>query len=196
MNKIIIKPHKLNVLQNIVINSLLLGMNVILWIIMVKKKCFFNAFFYLLVALVIIVLIIDFKFFVASMRNILMTEKGCQISVLWYKKLYTWKELQTKRIVMYEYTELKKSYKYCLELCKKKIDPLKVLPNSYCQDLHPFSFVFIYFGEKEKLNFVERNVEERGGSFLYVANEWNFVEQLREWGVELEEITVKISGRK
>ena len=70
------------------------------------------------------------------------------------------------------------------------------MPNSYCQDLHPFSFVFIYFGEKEKLNFVERNVEERGGSFLYVANEWNFVEQLREWGVELEEITVKISGRK
>ncbi len=46
------------------------------------------------------------------------------------------------------------------------------------------------------MNFTERNVEERGGSFLYVADERNLVEQLREWGIELEEITVKISGRK
>ena len=52
----------------------------------------------------------------------------------------------------------------------------------------------MYFGEKEKLNSIEKEVAS--GVDSYVTEKSDFIPQLREWGVELEEITVKISGRK
>ena len=132
--------------------------------------------------------------FVSFMRTFTFTKEGCQISVLWIKKMYTWSELQTKRVVIYEYTRQEKMYKSCLELYKKKIKPLKVTPSTYCMYLHPFSFIYVYFGKKSELNFMAKSIEESQFDW-YVDTTNTLIPQLREWGVELEEITVKISGK-
>ena len=132
--------------------------------------------------------------FVSFMRAFTFTKEGCQISVLWIKKMYTWSELQTKRVVTYEYTRQEKMYKNCLELYKKKIKPLKVTPSTYCMYLHPFSFIYVYFGRKSKLGYMAKSIEESQFDW-YVDTTNTLIPQLREWGVELEEITVKISGK-
>ena len=132
--------------------------------------------------------------FVSFMRTFIFTKEGCQISVLWIKKMYTWSELQTKRVVTYEYTRQEKMYKNCLELYKKKIKPLKVTPGTYCMYLHPFSFIYVYFGRKSKLGYMAKSIEESQCD-RYVDTTNTLIPQLREWGVELEEITVKISGK-
>ena len=132
--------------------------------------------------------------FVSFMRTFTFTKEGCQISVLWIKKIYAWSELQTNRVVTYEYTRQEKMYKNCLELYKKKIKPLKVTPSTYCMYLHPFSFIYVYFGRKSKLGYMAKSIEESQFDW-YVDTTNTLIPQLREWGVELEEITVKISGK-
>lgn len=131
---------------------------------------------------------------IASLRTFEISEEGCQVSIMGYKKMYRWTQLETKRIVRYEYEKSKFSYKTCLELCKKKVKRLKLLPGSYCACVHPFTFIYVYFGEKEKLNFIEKEVAS--GVDSYVTEEVDFIPQLREWGIELEEIIVKISGKR
>lgn len=128
------------------------------------------------------------------MRTFIITEKGCQISLLWYKKLYHWEELKTKRITTYEFGKHKIISNICIELCKKNIKKLNMLPSLYCRKFHPFTFIFVCVCEKEKLGFFEKNLSGWRSLFMY-GIEPDFISQLREWGVELEEITVKISGK-
>ena len=132
--------------------------------------------------------------FVTCMRTFTFTQEGCQVSICGYTKMYVWNELNTKRIVTYKYTRKEKFYKYCLELHKKKIKPLKVLPNTYCTCIHPFSFIYVYFGEKKELPFLAKSQEESQPDW-HIDTTNTLISQLREWGIELEEITVKISGK-
>ena len=55
--------------------------------------------------------------------------------------------------------------------------------------------MFIFCGGKEKLNYWNKSVADAKMGFSYLVEEGDFINQLREWGVELEEITVKISGK-
>ena len=52
----------------------------------------------------------------------------------------------------------------------------------------------MYFGEKKELPFLAKSQEESQPDW-HIDTTNTLIPQLREWGVELEEITVKISGK-
>ena len=54
--------------------------------------------------------------------------------------------------------------------------------------------IFAFYGKRKELSFWERQYVEM--DFWYTIEKIDFIPQLREWGVELEEITVKISGKR
>ena len=61
-----------------------------------------------------------------------------------------------------------------------------------------YSPVFIYicvFWQKKELPFLAKSQEESQPDW-HIDTTNTLIPQLREWGIELEEITVKISGRK
>ncbi len=185
MKEIVVKPEKINIQMNIMLNVVWWGIFVVL--------IFDNALgdnvrkmgplgFIILGSILFIVL---FRPFVATMRTFVLTLDGCQVCILGYKKLYRWDELKTKRIVNYEYDWKKYYYKTCLELSKKKIKILKTLPSRYCGYFRPFSFIYIYFGEKTKLSKGENERSDMEGA--YHTDEPNLVEILQKWHVEIEE---------
>ena len=51
---------------------------------------------------------------IASLRTFEISEEGCQVSIMRYKKMYRWTQLETKRIVRYEYEKSRFSYKNML----------------------------------------------------------------------------------
>ena len=54
--------------------------------------------------------------------------------------------------------------------------------------------IFAFYGKRKELSFWERQYVEM--DFWYTIKKIDFIPQLREWGIELEEITVKISGKR
>ena len=188
--KITIFPNKNSILQNIVYNALI----ILLFTFWMIDMIFTGKV--LLKVWIVCFLIVEsllFRHFQASMRTFTFSEEGCQVSLLWYKRLYQWSELKTKRLVKYEYTKNRFFYNTCLELCIKEKKYLKMKPSTYSECIHPLSFIFAFYGEKQKLSFWERQYAET--DFWYTTEKIDFISQLREWGVELEEITVKISGK-
>ncbi len=133
---------------------------------------------------------------IASMRTLTLSERGCQVSVLHYSKIYPWKELKTKRVVTYQYMNCKLPYKTCIELYKKKIEKVKVIYDSFYYVFHPFAYVYIFSGEKEKLDIWEKECSRCENAFLYVTDESNIIEKLRQWGVELETVTIQVVDKK
>ena len=54
--------------------------------------------------------------------------------------------------------------------------------------------IFAFYGKRKELSFWERQYVEM--DFWYTIEKIDFIPQLRERGIELEEITVKISGKR
>lgn len=133
---------------------------------------------------------------IASMRTLTLSKRGCQVSVFRHSRMYPWEELKTKRMVTYQYMNCKLPYKTCIELYKKKIKKIKVIYDSFYYVFHPFAYVYIFFGEKEKLDVWEKNAADARMPFLYVTDESNIIEKLHQWGVELEAVTIEVIDKK
>ena len=73
-----------------------------------------------------LVFVFLFQLWIASMRTFVLNRKGCQVSIGWYTRMYEWNELQTKRLVTYEYTVCDMPYRICVHLCKKKTKKMKI----------------------------------------------------------------------
>lgn len=119
-----------------------------------------------------------------------MSEKGCTISLWHYKKEYTWDDFKVKAVVDISNT-FRPSSEFIYEkgiifslhpLRKRKLSFVrkrKFSPSGYCAE-HPFSYVCIYFTPEQKKIWHDT---------YYEVDEKVFMEKMKEWGIELEEIS-------
>ena len=143
-----------------------------------------------LIGLLILVYVILIWVWICAGRTIAMSEKGCTISLWHYKKEYTWDDFKVKAVVDISNT-FRPSSEFIYEkgiifslhpLRKRKLSFVrkrKFSPSGYCAE-HPFSYVCIYFTPEQKKIWHDT---------YYEVDEKVFMEKMKEWGIELEEIS-------
>lgn len=151
-----------------------------------------------LIGLLILVYAILIWVWICAGRTIAMSEKGCTISLWHYKKEYMWDDFKVKAVVDISNTfrpssELiyEKGIIFSLHaLRKRKLSfarkrklsstrKMELSPSGYCAE-HPFSYVCIYFTPEQKKIWHDT---------YYEVDEKVFMEKMKEWGIELEEIS-------
>lgn len=117
----------------------------------------------------------------ANGRTFIMNENGCVVCFLWYRKEYKWDDFQVKGIEDFSHArEYKNTYTRGAVFSPRRIrKPWWWTPSLYCWRLHPLSFVFVNFTPKERWF---------GTSPIYEIDEKKFMEKMKEWNVELEEL--------
>ncbi len=140
----------------------------------------------------LIVLLIGGILLVASMsqnRTFEFCREGCTVSFLWYRRMYTWDELKTRRYVRYSGERRSEkyvsavNYKSGVELYPGILKPYGKYPPSESFPMrHPLKFIYICF----------RTPETDRASKLYLrsyeAYEEEFRAKMAEWGVAVDEI--------
>ena len=144
-----------------------------------------NNWLYLLVLCVFIPLYMPM--IIASCRILFMDKDGCTVYFLWFKKHYRWDELKIKQYVEYKGYFMASSvspFKRAAEFCPKDVSiPKRWDAHVYSQRRHPFSFFFVSFADRTSQGSKKRF------SGAYEVDETMFREKLKEWGVEMKEIT-------
>lgn len=125
--------------------------------------------------------LIIIPYWIATGRTFVMNEEGCVVSILWYRKQYKWADFQVKGIEDFCHArEYKNTYTRGAVFSTRRIrKPWWWTPELYCWRLHPLSFVFVNFTPKERWF---------GTSPIYEMDEKKFMEKMKEWNVELEEL--------
>lgn len=163
-----------------------------------KEKAEMQILILGLIGLLILVYAILIWVWICAGRTIAMSEKGCTISLWHYKKEYTWDDFKVKAVVDISNTfrpssELiyEKGIIFSLHaLRKRKLSStrkrklsstrkMEFSPSGYCAE-HPFSYVCIYFAPEQKKIWHDT---------YYEVDEKVFMEKMKEWGIELEEIS-------
>ena len=139
-------------------------------------------------------LVLFTRLWIALDRTLIMDEEGCTVSFLGFKKKYLWKNLSIKRIEHYYYDV--GAYNYygdsdAIVFSVHRIHkPRWMQAYDYSFLIHPFSFFFVYCpslhsdGKENKKKMV----------FRYEVNEREFLEQMKNWNVELEDTRRKSVG--
>lgn len=122
---------------------------------------------------------LSLRYWVATGRRITMDKNGYTVSFLWWNKTYRWEEIAVKRIVNLEncYEYRSPSYRAGAYFSQKPLrGPKRIKLATYCMLFHPFSFVFVYFKPQKEM-------AVKGYPMLYVVDETQFRERMREWHV-------------
>lgn len=116
-------------------------------------------------------------------RTLIMTEEGCEVCFLCFKKRYHWEEMKVKRVEHY-YTVLHKTnYTDAAFFSVRSMHkPSWYHAGDYGFWFHPFSFIFVYFiADSDKKN---------GGKYAHLSysiDEDLFFEMMESWSVNLED---------
>ncbi len=126
------------------------------------------------------------KFWITYGRTLIMDEEGCTVKFLGFSRKYKWTELKTKRIEDYTRAlSYREPYTGGVIFYKKRTrKPQWITPANYSFCVHPFTFFFVYFTP---------NTSAPVGSYhyrmkVYEVNENEFLNQFKEWNVELEDV--------
>ena len=123
------------------------------------------------------------RYWIATNRKITISQNGCIVRFLWYKKEYPWGELKVKRFA--DYTNAygyKSPYLGGAEFSPNMIHkPRWLRPLEYSILFHPFSFFFVYFFPKEL------SKTDRQYPMIYTVDEAFFREKMKEWDIQLQE---------
>ncbi len=154
----------------------------IIFVLLIYRQ--YNIFFLCVYLLILIIAII--QALISYRRTLIMDEEGCTIKFLWFTHKYKWTELETKRIEDYtnalRYME---PYGKGVIFYKKRVrKPKWILPSHYNIFIHPFSFFFVYFDPHIDSRIIKK---KRAKQALYCVEESEFLKQMAEWGVELED---------
>lgn len=127
-------------------------------------------------------LLLALRYWIATGRTIVISENGCTVSFLWYKKHYLWEELKTKQFGDYKGCYGYRSpYQGGAEFspsCIRK--PVWLMPTEYSVLVHPLSYVFVYF-RPNKLSTIDAQYP-----MIYTVDEVVFRTKLKEWGVPMK----------
>jgi hypothetical protein len=125
---------------------------------------------------------------VVTCRTLKFDSEGITVSLLFFKKIYLWNDIKTKRIC--DYSELGKTYQtgiynmgaeFCVSTLKRRG---RKMPYDYCLFNHCFSFIFVSFRESKSVS---------GGKVFtyplwYEVSQRDFVELLKNLKIEVEYI--------
>ena len=115
-------------------------------------------------------------------RTIIMKKEGCAVSFGKYQREYKWEDFKIKAVEDFSRTYWGlTAYKKAAIFSPRYIyKPWWWPPSTYALYLHPFSFIYIYFTpeKKDPRNFTDYEVDEK-----------EFLEKMKEWGIELDEIS-------
>ena len=119
-------------------------------------------------------------YYIAMGRTITMDERGCKIVLGRYSKEYAWDEICIKRLEP-DHLGLQIPYHLgCAFFSIKRVNkPDWLDPSLYCMFRHPLSCFFVYFVKGDP----NRTGADTPG--IYEAEKRAFVEQLKQWGIEL-----------
>ena len=119
---------------------------------------------------------------ISAGRTIIMSEKGCVVSFRNHQREYKWEEFKVKAVEDFSrtYWGLTAYEKAAIFSPRYIHKPWWWQPTTYGVYLHPFSFIYIYFTPEEKNSWNYTN---------YEVDEKEFMEKMREWGIELDEIS-------
>lgn len=152
--------------------------------------------------LLIMVCVLECVYFlyhlVAVGRTIYLDEDGCIVTFGKYQKRYKWEEFIVKRVELYRGTE----YRYSVYNKVKIVvlSPHKIYryhktykkgqwtAPAYCAARYPFSMVYIYMISERNLKKaqLDKKVCDLSG---YEVEEDMFLQKLKEWNIELEDLT-------
>ncbi|MDO4337444.1 MAG: hypothetical protein Q4C91_05055 [Eubacteriales bacterium] len=122
-------------------------------------------------------------------RTLIMDERGCTVCFLWLKKEYRWEELKVKRIEDYSKCMGSKGPHYKGGAVFSLRDNIHRPAWKHLGDylaLHPIKVLtsfFVYFEMKPGV----KKKEGDTGYGYYEVDEKVFRENMKKWGVELEE---------
>ena len=129
----------------------------------------FFVFQSIIFLLFIILVLFDIKTFILS-------ESGCTVKVLFFKKHFLWSDLKTKRIVDVKQKLMGGNTPYlkCVIFSKRnKQNAFRILNPLAYHAINPFKFIIIYF------------TPSKGTYGYYEVEETEFMAKMEEWGVEL-----------
>ena len=119
---------------------------------------------------------------ISAGRTIVMNEDGCVVIFRKHRREYKWEEFKVKAVEDFSrtYCGLTAYEKAAIFSPRYIHKPWWWQPSFYAMYLHPFSFIYIYFTPEEKnsWNFTDYEVDEK-----------EFMEKMKEWGIELDEIS-------
>ena len=111
-------------------------------------------------------------------RTVTMDQSGFTISLLKYQRFYKWEDLVIRRMegphMGLRNSNINGGVFFSLKKVRK---PEMMDPALYCSLFHPVSCFFVFFSS------LGNNDKCQG---IYPVNKDRFVEQLKEWGVKLD----------
>ena len=133
---------------------------------------------------VIPLLILVIRAWISSCRTYIIDEGGITVRFLWYQRTFKWDELKTKRIENYSNSiGYRQPYTRGVIFYNKATKkPAWLMPAEYSMLIHPFCFIFIYFDPH--ISFGKWDIRCPD---LYVVEETEFRENIKKWGIDLEE---------
>lgn len=120
---------------------------------------------------------------IADGKTIIMSKEGCTISFWHYQRTYKWQEFKIKALEDFSHTyrdRTETSYKKGVVFSTCDICKLWWRSPQQYSISHPFSFICIYFVPERKIS---------GQYASYETEEELFMDKMKEWGIELEEIS-------
>lgn len=152
------------------------------------------VFFYSDIEVLVGVIVLFTRLWMTMDRTLIMDEEGCTVSFLGFRKKYLWKNLRIKRIERYYYSngayndyDDSRAIVFSVHRIHK---PRWMQAYDYSFLIHPFSFFFVYC---PSLHSDGKENKKRWYS-LYEVNEREFLEQMKNWNVELEDTRRKSVG--
>ncbi len=154
---------------------------VVAWAISIKS----------LVALVLLFPVIFIVLaWIAFGRTLIFTKDGCTVRFIFFSKTYAWQDLKTKQIMDFSdriSNKEKPFTKGAVFYSKKVMLPKHLKPGMFNLYFNPFSFFFVYFRPDEDY-YAHKSMMY---SDLYVTDETEFRDNLKKWGIEINEETMK-----
>ncbi|MBQ3004413.1 MAG: hypothetical protein IJD88_00635 [Clostridia bacterium] len=142
---------------------------------------------FILCPLLILFLIDRVLHWISYGRTLKMDKDGCTITFLKISKRYKWTELETKRVEDYSNAirTFEPFYAGVIFYKKKTRKPKWILPSVFSKYVHPFSFFYVYFNPHIDTRTVKAKNSKQPS--VYYVEESEFLKQMAEWGVELED---------
>lgn len=136
--------------------------------------------FWFVAAFSAIILLPAFMFWINTGRVLTLSENGCEIRFLWYKRFYCWEDFQEKKIEDYQNSFGHLSpYEGGIVLSSKKYRRSLRFDPAYYGMLRPFTFVYIYFRPKILPN-------PNPYPMVFAVDEEEILTKFKEWGIDLK----------
>lgn len=155
--------------------------SVLLYAILLISE-FRDYYFPVVTAFILAVIVI--RYWISVCRTFVLSPEGCTIKFLCFCLNYKWTDFKTMRIEDYSNRSgYRLHYTSGVILsCRRIKKKTWLMPAVYSLFLHPFSFIYIHFDPHIEFNRWDVRCPD-----LYVVEENEFLSQLMEWGVTLED---------